>query len=166
MSLMKRIESNESFRQLRTIRPHTYYSYFYPRDESVIEVVAPVDGKRHVRELEDDEVDYGINLSCRRKEIPAHIRRLTFLAREFERLSFYREWNFGRNSPARLPQRVDSDSRTVCWRMPPTLVSCSNEMMNRPGLKGTLLERMTDFYPFIQDIPYQLDWRDPSDFLS
>ena len=27
-----------------------------------------------------------------------------------------------------------------------------NEMMNRPGLKGRLLEHMRDFYPFIEDI--------------
>ena len=27
-----------------------------------------------------------------------------------------------------------------------------NDMMNRPGLKGKLLERMRDFYPFIEDI--------------
>ena len=143
------IESNESS-TVENHRPHTYYSYFYPRDESVIEVVAPVDGKRHVRELEDDEVDYGQSILSQKRDSRTY-PEITFLAREFERLSFYREWNFGRNSPARQPQRVDSEQDRL-------LEDASNlglvldDMMNRPGLKNTLLERMTDFYPFIQDI--------------
>ena len=80
---------------------------------------------------------------------------MTYLADGFERMRFYREWNFGRFAQARLPQRVDLQ-QDYLLEDASNLVSVLNEMMNRPGLKGRLLERMRDFYPFIEDIHTRL----------
>ena len=143
---VKREESSSS----ENDKPHVYYSNFIPFGVIEIEMVDLQDGKRRKRHLKDDQVHSGQSILSQRRD-PSTYPELTFLADSFEHMSFYREWNFGRNSPARQPQRVDSEQDRL-------LEDASNlglvldDMMNRPGLKNTLLERMTDFYPFIQDI--------------
>ena len=118
--------------------------------EPLIYAVNPggTNGRLLELKLGDVRIDQSI-LSQRRD--PQSYPELTHVALEFERIRFYREWNFGRHASARHPQRTD-DEKDFLLEDASNLALVLNNMMNQPGLKGQLLEHMTNFYPFIDDI--------------
>ena len=130
--------------------PHVYFSFDRTSGQRLIEVVALTGGERYEQQLKPEDLQDDQSILSQRKD-PIAYPELTAIAREFERMSFYREWNFGRLSPARLPQRFDLQQDRLLEDAS-NLGLVLNDMMNRPGLKSQLLERMRDFYPFIEDI--------------
>ena len=135
-------------------KPRTYYSLPAPFAQPLIEAVTPVDGKRQTQQLNLEEIQSGQSILSQRRDQTAY-PELTRLATSFERMRFYREWNFGRHAPARLPQRTDLQ-QDYLLEDASNLALVLNEMMNIPGLKGKLMARMRDFYPFVEDIHTRL----------
>ena len=129
---------------------HTVYKYRSVSQKPVIETVSFFDNiqQRSQVEMEDVRADQSI-LSQRRD--PESYPEVTYVGRRFQNMAFFREWSFGRFSPARHPQRTDLQ-QDFLLEDASNLALVLNDMMNRPGLKGQLLEHMRNFYPFIDDI--------------
>ena len=106
------------------------------------------------RQFELDDLKPNQSILSQVKDSRAY-PELDFLNDVLERISLYRGWNFGRFSPVRLPQNTDLQ-QDFLLEDASNLALVLNEMMNRPGLKNDLLERMRGFYPHIDDIHTRL----------
>ena len=128
-------------------KPYLYYSY---QEGHPVLNVFTTDESRSERRLRREDVKVEQSILSQRRD-PDSYPELTFLADSFERMRFYRESNFGRYTPSRLPQKPDLPQDSL-------LEDASNlglvlsDLLNRPGIKGELLERMRTFYPEVKDI--------------
>src|SRR4030042_2978271 len=83
--------------------PGEFDSYFYYRYENNHPVLNII-GKR--RELRREDVDPEQSILSQRKE-PDQYPEITYLGEAFSQIKIFREWVFGRNNPARMPQKTD-----------------------------------------------------------
>ena len=135
-------------------KPRTYYSLPGPFAQPVIEAVNSVDGQRQTQQLKFEEIQAEQSILSQRRDVRTY-PELTRLATSLERMTFYREWNFGRLAPARHPQRTDLQQDHLLEDAS-NLALVLNEMMNIPRFKGKLMAHMRDFYPFVEDIHTRL----------
>ena len=131
-----------------TGRPEAQAAFYYRYQEGRPVLKAKQAALPRYFKHEDLRPDQSI-LSQRRD--PDSYPELTYLAIQFERMQFYREWDIGYLSPARRPQRADSYQGEL-------LEDASNlglilsDLLNQPSVKKQLLERMRDFYPTFSDL--------------
>ena len=130
--------------------PRTLYSYRSSGGQPLIDTVNSRDGVAHRQQNQLDDVKTNQSIFSQRRD-PKSYPELTFVGLRFQRMAFYREWNFSRFAPVRHPQRVDMEQDRLLEDAS-NLGLVLNDIMNRPGLRAKLLERMRDFYPFIEDI--------------
>ena len=142
-----RDEALEDERPTNAYSAQPFFYYRYQEGHPVLSVVGePTVQRRLVRE--DMEPDQSI-LSQRRD--PDSYPELTYLANQFQRMRFYREWNLGRYTPPRLAQKVDLPQDFL-------LDDASNlglvlsQLLNQPLVKDRILDRMKDFYPSFNDV--------------
>lgn len=142
--------SDESVENERPTNSHDNKPYFYYRYQEghpVLNVKGDTVPQRNLKR-EDIKPDQSI-LSQRRD--PDSYPELTYLASHFEQISLYREWNLGRRTPPRLPQKPD-------LRQDRLLEDASNlglvlsDLLNQPEVKDRIVEGMRDFYPSFQDV--------------
>lgn len=69
-----------------------------------------VSGLEDRRELRKEEIDLERSILAQRRD-PDHYPELTWLADRLGAMRLYRDWNFGRYTPPRLPQRADGPNR-------------------------------------------------------
>ena len=69
-----------------------------------------VSGLEDRRELRKEEIDLERSILAQRRD-PDHYPELTWLADMLGAMRLYRDWNFGRYTPPRLPQRADGPNR-------------------------------------------------------
>lgn len=62
------------------------------------------------RELRKEDIDLERSILAQRRD-PDHYPELTWLADMLGAMRLYRDWNFGRYTPPRLPQRADGPNR-------------------------------------------------------
>ena len=134
--------------------PRTLYKGGMRHLHPLIYAVTPGEASGRLLKLEILDVKDDQSILSQRRD-PRTYPELTYLAKEFERMRFYREWQLGSNSPARLPQNTDLQ-QDYLLEDASNLALVLNEMMNVPGLKSQLLEHMRDFSPFIEDIHTRL----------
>ncbi len=136
--------------------PVALYSYRHSNGQPMISAISEnsdtLSRPRRQFNLEDVKPNQSILSQVRD---PNAYPELSYLSVVFEGMSFYREWNFGRLAPARKPQGTDLQQDHLLEDAS-NLALVLNEMMNRPGLKNELLERMRVFYPYIDDIHTRL----------
>ena len=63
----------------------------------------------------------------------------------------YADVNFGRDIPARQPQKADLDS-TYLFENGSNLALVINDLQNRPGVMRDIIARLRKFNPRVQDI--------------
>jgi predicted ATPase len=137
-------------------QPFFYYRYQEGRPVlSVVEHESPstiqfTGDSRRERHLIREDVKPDQSILSQRRD-PDSYPELTYLARQFERIFFYREWNLGRYTPPRLAQQPDLPQNFL-------LEDASNlglvlsDLLNQPLVKDRILERMRDFYPSFNDV--------------
>ena len=136
------------------VQPYLYYSYqggipvikVIPMEGDIIErLLNPEKGERleHVIPLEEAKYDQSV-MSQRRD--PFAYPELTYLASQFEKMLFYREWNLGRRTPPRLPQATDLQQDFLLDDAS-NLSLVLSDLLNHPPIREQILERMRDFYP-------------------
>ena len=128
-------------------RPRFYYRY---QEGHPVLNVATENESRFERRLRGEDVKPEQSILSQRRDPDSH-PELTYLARKFERMKFYREWNFGRYAPSRLPQKPDLPQDSLLEDAS-NLGLALSELLNRPHAKDDILERMRTFYPGIKDI--------------
>ncbi len=131
-------------------KPHIYFLSRSSFEHALIEVADPPGNIGNKKRLRREEIEPNESILSQRRD-PSSYPELTYLANSFESMSFYREWSFGRFSAARQPQRTD-EQQDFLLEDASNLALVLNEIMNKPGLEDQLLDRMRDFYPFVERI--------------
>ena len=101
------------------------------------------------RGLKRDDISPEQSILSQRKDVDLY-PELTYVGTQFGRIRFYREWNLGRYSAPRLPQKADLPEDFL-------LEDCSNlglvlnDLQNRSDTKRRLLEKLRLFYERVED---------------
>ena len=145
---------DEAIENERPATPHDSRPYFYYRYEEghpVLNVITTTEeNDRSNRRLMREDVRPDQSILSQRRD-PDSYPELTYLANQFGRISFYREWNLGRSTPPRLPQRADLQQDRLLEDAS-NLGLVLNDLLNRPDVRRRILELMRDFYPSVEDI--------------
>ena len=107
-------------------------------------------GVSQPRQLKREDLRPDQSILSQRRD-PDSYPQLTYLATQFNRMRFYREWRMDRRSPARLPQTPDSYQGALLEDAS-NLSLVLSDLLNRPPVKEQILERMRDFHPTFMDV--------------
>ena len=122
-----------------------YYYYRYQEGHPVLNVKG-----EFTRGLRREDVKPDQSILSQRRD-PDTYPELTYLAREFERMSLYREFHVGRHTPPRLPQRIDLQQDRLLEDAS-NLGLVLNDLLNQPIVKDRLMDRLRGSYPSIKDV--------------
>ena len=126
-----------------------YFYYRYQDGDPVINLLTVKDGRLE-RSLPSEEVRFNQSVLSQRRDFFSY-PELTYLANQFERMSFYREWDLGRHTPPRRPQQADLQQDRLL-EDGSNLSLVLSDLLNQPPTKDRILERMRDFYPSFKDV--------------
>ena len=141
---------DEAIENERPTNPSDEQPYFYYRYQEGRPALNVMGETRSERRLMREDVKPDQSILSQRRD-PDSYPELTYLAEQFEQMSFYREFQLGRSTPPRLPQKAD-------LRQDRLLEDASNlglvlsDLLNQPPVKQQILDRMRSFYPSINDI--------------
>ncbi len=129
-----------------------FFLYKYDHGSPVISARVNEDPKseRSRRTLRKEDVDRERSILAQRRD-PDSFPELTYLANRFERMCFYREWNFGRYTAPRRPQKADLQ-QDFLLEDAGNLGLVLNDLQNRPMIKQRLLEELRHFYSGVNDV--------------
>lgn len=144
-----RDEAVESEGPLDPSETQPYIYYHYQEGRPVINVNVK-GGTRFTRDLDGDAVRSDQSILSQRRD-PDQFPELTHLAGQFDRMRFYREFNLGRRTVPRLPQRADLP-QDFLLEDASNLALVLGSLLNQPPVKERILERMKDLYPSIRDV--------------
>ena len=131
----------------RSPRPFFYYSFDKGHKPVLSVFTSPKESKR--RNLHVEDIDVEKSILAQRKD-PSQYPEITWLGNSLSKICIYRDWNFGRYTKPRLPQKVD---------LPNAFLSndCDNLglILNNISLdynaKKRMKEALSDLNPNIQD---------------
>ena len=126
-----------------------FFYYHYQDGHPVLNVFTEEKSRRK-RHLKREDVKYDQSILSQRRD-PDSYPELTYLADQFERMRFYREWNFGRRTPPRRPQQADLPQDSLLEDAS-NLGSVLSDLMNRPHVKRQILDHMRTFYQLVEDV--------------
>ena len=137
----ERIENQHKGREQHR-KPHFHYEYQRGRATLNHKDEGP-------RQLRIETVDQEQSVLAQRKDEDAY-PELFRLGRELGRLRLYREWSFGRNADARLPQEPDlpNDFLSEDGR---NLGMLLNRLRQEPRVKTRFLKALSDLYDGVTD---------------
>lgn len=95
-------------------------------------------------------IDAGRSVLAQRRD-PGLYPELTWLAQEYERIRIYQEWNFGRKTVFREPQRADMRNDVLAEDFSNIGLYLNRLRIRFPAAKRKIIERLKDLYEGIQD---------------
>ncbi|HLA80348.1 MAG TPA: AAA family ATPase [Thermoleophilia bacterium] len=131
-------------------RPYFYYAYQGGHPALNVKMETEENGGRTERRLRREDVSPEQSILSQRRD-PDIYPELTYLANQFERIRFYREWNLGRYTAPRLPQKTDLPADSLLEDAA-NLGLVLNDLQNRPDVKQMILERLRAFYERVTDV--------------
>ncbi|MBF0497806.1 MAG: AAA family ATPase, partial [Deltaproteobacteria bacterium] len=149
-------EAVEDERPLRGEEDGVYFYYRYQRGNPVVNVQisrsesagqAPERARRFIRK---HDLDPEQSVLSQRKD-PDQYPELNYLADNFSKMKFYREWNQGRLGPARLPQKTDLPADFLLEDAS-NLGLVLNNLQHQPLIKKRIVERLRKIYEPVEDI--------------
>ena len=90
--------------------PQPFFYYRFNGGRPLLSVLGLKDREEPHRELRKEDIDLEKSILAQRRD-PDHYPELTWLADRLGAMRLYRDWNFGRYTPPRLPQRADGPNR-------------------------------------------------------
>lgn len=105
---------------------------------------------RTERKLRREDLALDQSVLSQRKD-PDQYPEITYLGKQYSRISLYREWNLGRYTPPRLPQKADLPEDFLL-EDGSNLGLVLNDLEHRPGTRNILIERLKQFNPAFVDI--------------
>ena len=129
-----------------------YFYYRYQNGHPALNVRADSDenGGRSRRRLQREDVSLEQSILSQRRGADSY-PELTYVAGRFERMRFYREWNLGRHTSARTPQKADLPEDSLLEDAS-NLGLVLNDLQNRPDVKQLIVERLQTFYASVTDV--------------
>jgi predicted ATPase len=135
-----------------------FFFYRFENGDPVISV------KRENRRLEHEDVDLNNSILSQRRD-PEQYPEITYLAKELSKIKLYRDWNFGRYTPARLPQAVDLPNQILqpdCGNLGLVL----NQIRMNSVAKQRLLQELKSFYNGLEDYEISINSNTVQIFFS
>ncbi len=120
--------------------------YFYYRFNKGHPVL---NARSEERSLQREDVDIDSSILSQRRD-PEQYPEITYLARALEKVRVYREWQFGRHTPARLPQKADLPNDYLAEDAS-NLGLVLNHLRRDPRVKKRLIEALRELYDGIDD---------------
>jgi len=107
------------------------------------------------RFLRQEDVDLEKSILAQRRD-PDQYPEVTYLGQVLSKIRLYREWNFGRYTPPRLPQKADLPNE---YLEPDgsNLGLVLNRLRREPAVKQRLLEALRSLYDGIDDYDVQIE---------
>lgn len=131
-------------------KPYFYYAYQNGNPALNVVTESQENGGRARRQLQREEVSPEQSILSQRRGGDSY-PELTYVASKFERMKFYREWNLGRYTPPRLPQKTDLPEDSLLEDAS-NLGLVLNNLQNRPEVKQRILEKLQVFYAGVTDV--------------
>ena len=132
------------------------FFYRYQRGHPVLSVRTQVTDPagtaqgRVKRDLQREALEIDQSVLSQRKD-PDQYPEITYLGNQYSRIKLYREWNLGRYTPPRLPQKADLPEDFLLEDAS-NLGLVLNDLEHQPGVKNRLLEHLRVFCESIDDI--------------
>jgi predicted ATPase len=111
---------------------------------------AGTDEGRTRRHLRREDLSIEQSVLSQRKD-PDQYPEITYLGNQFANIRLYREWNLGRYTAPRTPQKADLPD-DVLLEDGSNLGMVLNDLQNRPATRRVLLEKFRQCYEGIEDI--------------
>ncbi len=134
-----------------------YYRYFAGRPVLSVFICPPIETAdpasqtcRTERKLRREDLALDQSVLSQRKD-PDQYPEITYLGNQYSKISLYREWNFGRYTPPRLPQKADLPEDFLLEDAS-NLGLVLNDLEHRPGTRNVLIERLKQFSGAFNDI--------------
>jgi predicted ATPase len=126
---------------------HVFYDFNHGKP--VLDIKDENQPSSEMRTLQRGDVDTGQSILVQKRDA-IHYPEITSLSQRFGKIRLYREWSFGRYTPARLPQKVDMPNQ---YLEPDgsNLSLVLNQIRNDPGAKKRLLKELQYFYNDVDD---------------
>ena len=144
--LLEEAIGNEKPRK-KNEEPFAFYRYL--RGRAKLNVLSQ-DQSRSYQSLTQEELLQDQSILSQRRD-PNTYPELTYLADAFERMRFYRDWNFGRATPPRLPQQADL-RQDILLEDASNIGLALSGLLNQPPAKRQIMDRLKAFHPSIEDM--------------
>ena len=111
--------------------------------------VRETSGSSRRRELRPEDIDLSASILSQRRDTDTY-PELAWLGDRLSEICIYRDWNFGRYTAPRVPQRADMPNRWL-------LSDCSNlglvlsKLRNNPDVKADIISNLHALNPNIED---------------
>ena len=135
----ERIENEHPHQGERT----AYFFYKYQQNHPVLNV------RGDQRVLQREMVDPEQSILSQRKD-PDQYPEITFLGSQYEKIRIYREWAFGRYTPARRPQKADQRNDSLEENFE-NLGLVLNRLRREAAVKRQILTWLNELYEGIDD---------------
>ena len=126
-----------------------YFYYRYLNGNPVVSLQS-LEGGKTQRRLQKEDLVPDQSIISQRKD-PDQYPEITWLGRFFSQIKLYREWNFGRTTPARQPQSTDLPEDYLLEDAG-NLGLVLNNLRNNTAVRKSLLGRLTKVYETVEDI--------------
>ena len=126
-----------------------YFYYRFQNGHAVLNV------KGDERRLQHEDIDPTASILSQRKD-PDQYPELTYLGNVFGKMRLYREWNFGRYTAPRLPQKADLPN-DLLEPDASNLGLVLNRLRRDPSVKKKLLDALRALYDGIDDFDVQIE---------
>ena len=122
------------------------FFYKYQNGRPVLSV-SPINEKRKLRR-EDLEINQSV--LAQRKD-PDQYPEITYLVNQYSKIKLYREWNVGRDTPPRSPQKTDL-AEDFLEENAQNLGLVLNDLEHQRGVRNIILEKLKQFHEQFDDI--------------
>jgi predicted ATPase len=137
-----------------------YFFYRYQNGRPMLNVRAKAEAQaassegRVPRSLRREDVVGDQSILSQRKD-PDQYPEITYLSNQFAKLKLYREWNLGRNTEPRKPQKVDLPGDFLSENAD-NLALVLNDLENRSETRRTINEYLAKFYDSAEAVTSRL----------
>lgn len=151
-------EAIENERPNRPAETDVYFFYRYQSGNPVLNVRTAIgvqaragtDEGRTRRSLRREDLSAEQSVLSQRKD-PDQYPEITYLGNQFANIRLYREWNLGRYTAPRMPQKADLPEDFL-EENASNLGLLLNDLQNRSGSRQVLLQKFKEFYEEAEDI--------------
>ena len=151
-------ESVENERSSKPAETDVYFFYRFQGGNPALNVRTAIgsqaragtDEGRTRRHLRREDLSPEQSVLSQRKD-PDQYPEITYLGNQFANLRLYREWNLGRYTAPRMPQKADLPDDFLLEDAS-NLGLVLNDLQNRSGTRRVLLEKFRQCYEGIEDI--------------